>query len=90
MLKNVDFSFSTELTARPFKWTQRIAGIDLLSERLSGTGRADLVTDEVDADAAPKTGNLIGTEAQRVFREGRVVKLIKALITRCKSQKSLK
>ena len=91
-MKNEDFSFSTELIPRPFKWAQWIAGIDILSERLTGTtGRAEPTAAEGDAtdDIAHKFRASIGADAMRTFREGRSVQIIKALYSSCKSHKSL-
>ena len=90
-LKNENFSFSTELTPRPFKWAQRIAGIDIMSERLTGrTISMDPAVTKKDADdgTADTSGNaLIGNDAIRTFREGRAVQLIKALYASSKSHK---
>lgn len=92
MLKNGAFSYSADVIARPFRWAQRVAGMDIFSDRITGTDRAHTASADVDAGNGEDVSNegADDTDLRQVFREGRAAQLVKDLFARYQSQKSLK
>ena len=90
-LLNGRFSFDSTVNMRPYKWAQRIAGIDLVVDKGTDVLSMEAGDDDNEDNARQgEPGRAAEGEIERSFRENRAMKLVAALIQRYKTLKSLK
>ena len=91
-LQDGQFSFDPRASARPYKWAQRVAGIDLVADRGEAAGNDDVEMEgeEEEEEGAGKAPEAVEGDMQRAFRENRAVKLVVALVRRFETQRTLK
>ena len=84
-----EFSYDSQVTYRPYKWAQYVAGLDFLPGTLNDLKEANNGVENKNELDSFLNGKVDMDRVRKAHQEGRAIQLIKQLLTRYKTQLSL-